>query len=122
MNIVQKSLAIGIATVGVGCASATLPPEQLSSAEASVRAAQELGAQNVPKAELHLRLAKEEVVAARKLAENGDEDLGKMQLERAKADAELAVALSRQATAQQNLEGVSKSAVATPQSAVQAER
>jgi hypothetical protein len=122
MNIVQKSLAIGIATMGMGCATATLPAEQLASTEASVRAAQELGAQNVPKAELHLRLAKEEVAQAHKFAESGDEDLGKMQLERAKADAELAVALSRQATAEQNYQGVSLNTVATPQPAAQAER
>jgi len=122
MNIVQKSITLGIATVSMACATAALPPEQLASTEASLRAAQELGAQSIPKAELHLRLAKEEVAQARKFAESGDEDLGKMQLERAKADAELAVALSREATAQQNLGGVSQNAVTAPQPAVQAER
>ncbi|HEY2733207.1 MAG TPA: DUF4398 domain-containing protein [Polyangiales bacterium] len=122
MNIIHKSFAIGLVAAGMGCATATLPTEQLSTTEASVRAAEELGAQSVPKAELHLRLAKEEVAAARKFADNGDEDLGKMQLARAKADAELAVALSREATAQQSLQGVSQSAVTSPQPAVQAER
>ena len=115
MNTVQKSIAIGIATIGVGCAAATLPPDQLASTQASIRAAQEVGAESVPKADLQLRLAKEGVTHAQKLAEDGDDDLGKMQLDRAKADAELAVALARQATAQKTLDELKSSvAAATP--------
>lgn len=112
MNTVQKSIAIGIATIGVGCATAALPPDQLASTQASIRAAQEVGAEGVPKADLQLRLAKEGVTQAQKLAEDGDDDLGKMQLDRAKADAELAVALARQATAQKTLDELNKSSVA----------
>jgi hypothetical protein len=112
MNIVQTSIAIGLVTVGMGCGAATLPPEQLSSTQSSMRAAQELGATNVPQADLHLRLAKEEVAQAQKFAEDGDEDLGKMQLDRAKADADLSVALARQATAQKSLDEINKNATA----------
>jgi hypothetical protein len=112
MNIVQTSIAIGLVTVGMGCGAATLPPEQLAATQSSLRAAQELGATNVPQADLHLRLAKEEVAQAQKFAEDGDEDLGKMQLDRAKADAELSVALARQATAQKSLDEINKNAPA----------
>jgi hypothetical protein len=113
MNTIKTSLAIGITALGLGCAGGTLPQEQLSSAEASVRAAQELGAQNVPRAELHLRLAKDQVERARKLAEDGDEERAAAQLERARADAELAVALARQAQAQRDLEQTSKNSTQT---------
>jgi hypothetical protein len=120
MNIIKTSLAIGIAALGFGCAGGTLPTEQLASTEASVRAAQELGAQNVPRAELHLRLAKEQVERAHKLADDGDEERATMQLERARADAELAVALARQAAAQRDLDANAKSAVTNPQPAIRA--
>jgi len=120
MNTIKTSLAISLTALGIGCGSATLPTQQLASTEASVRAAQELGAQNVPRAELHLRLAKEEVERAHKLADDGDEDRAKMQLERARADAELAVALSRQAQAESNLGQQSKSDVANPSPTVSA--
>jgi predicted negative regulator of RcsB-dependent stress response len=119
MNIIQKYLAIGLATVGMGCGAATLPPEQMSATQASLRAAQELGAQNVPKADLQLRLAIEGVAQAQKLAEDGDEELAKMQLDRAKADAELAVALARQATAQNNLDEITKGDMAAAVPTVQ---
>jgi len=92
---------------GLGCASAPPPTDQLASAEASMRAARELGAQHVPRAELHLRLAQEQVTEARKLAQNGDNEQAARLLNRAHADAELALALSRQATVHRDLEAVS---------------
>jgi hypothetical protein len=123
MNIMHKSLALGIVVAaGVGCASAALPAERLASTEASVRAAQEVGAQNEPRAQLHLRLATEELAAARKFAANGDDDLGAQQLDRAKADAELAVALSREATAEQELHAAGGGVVSNPDPAIQAVR
>jgi len=122
MNIMHKSLALGVIAAGIGCGSASLPTERLSSTEASVRAAQELGAQNEPRAQLHLRLATEELAAARKFAENGDDDLGTQQLDRAKADAELAVALTREASARQELQSANGGTVSNPNPAIQAER
>jgi hypothetical protein len=53
------------------------------------------------------------------LAEDGDEELAKMQLDRAKADAELAVALARQATAQNNLDEITKGDMAAAVPTVQ---
>jgi hypothetical protein len=120
MSIMHKSLAIGIVAAGVvGCASGSLPTERLSSTEASVRAAQELGAQREPRAQLHLRLANEELSAARKFAENGDDDLGTQQLDRAKADAELAVALTREASARQEMQAAGGGVTGNPDPALQ---
>lgn len=107
MHVLMKGLAIGVAVAGFGCASAPPPTNQLASAEASMRAARELGAAQVPRAELHLRLAQEQVTKARKLAEDGDNAEAARLLDRAHADAELALALSREATVHHDLEMVS---------------
>jgi len=63
-----------------------------------IRAAEEVGAAQVPRAALHLQLAKEELDRARKLNADGDKEEGASFLLRAQVDAELAVALSREST------------------------
>ncbi|MEX2191331.1 MAG: DUF4398 domain-containing protein [Bacteroidota bacterium] len=60
----------------------------------AIRAAEEVGASGVPGASLYLQLAKEELVQAKVLAANGEKEQAESMLERAEADAELAVALS----------------------------
>ena len=122
MSNIKVSLAIGLTVLGIGCAGATLPTQQVASAEASVRAAKELGAPNVPRAELHLRLAQEELKQAHKSAEDGDEQHGKMLLERARVDAELAIALAHQHDAERNLDAHKSSAVTVSDPAVSAAR
>lgn len=107
MHVLMKSFAIGVAVAGFGCASAPPPTNQLASAEASMRAARELGAAQVPRAELHLRLAQEQVTKARKLAQDGDNEQAARLLDRAHADAELALTLSREATVHRDLEQAS---------------
>jgi hypothetical protein len=107
MNTLKTSLALGALAFGAlafGCGGATMPPEKLASTEASLRAAQEVGADKVPKAELHVRLAKEELDAARKKSQDGNAEDADRLLDRARADADLALALSRQAEAEQTLE------------------
>lgn len=76
-----------------GCASAPLKTEASTS---GIRAAEEVGASKVPRAALHLQLAKEELANAEKLAKQGDRPQAASLLLRAEADAEIAVALSRE--------------------------
>jgi hypothetical protein len=85
-----------ISALAVGCAQAPLRSTEASTS--GIRAAEEVGAPAVPRAALHLQLAKEELEHARGLAANGDKDQASSLLLRAEADAELAVALSREAT------------------------
>jgi hypothetical protein len=103
MQSFRNSIAIGATLLGIGCASSPVPTEQLASAQASVRAAQELGATRVPRANLHLRLAQNQVERARQLSKDGDNDRARIVLTRANADAELAVALTREAAVYQDL-------------------
>jgi hypothetical protein len=85
------------ALMSAGCATIQLPPERLAANEASIRGAEELGAEGVPQARLHLQLAKDQTESAVRLAEDGDER-ALLVLARAQSDAELALSLAREAT------------------------
>ena len=90
-----------------GCATVQIPSDRLEHAQASVRGAEELGALAVPAAKLHLQYAKDQTAAAKRMANDGDENAILM-MARAEADAELALSLAREAQtrsrAQQALE------------------
>jgi len=81
------------AVMAAGCATAPLRTEASTS---GIRAAEEVGAAKVPQASLHLQLAKEELSQAKGLSARGEKDMAVSMLLRAEADAELAVALSRE--------------------------
>lgn len=104
MRNLKVSMVIGATLFGLGCGSAAIPTEKLTAAEASVRAAQEVGASSVPQAELHLKLAQEQVQMARKLSADGENERAAQVLLRAKADADLALALARDAQAEKSVE------------------
>ena len=75
------------------------PSDRLSSAEAASRSAKELGANNDPKAQLHLKLATEQIDQAKKLMADGDNKRADLVLQRANADAELSVMLAKESNA-----------------------
>jgi hypothetical protein len=83
----------------LGCAAPPVPAEKLASAEAGIRAASEVGAEGVPQAALHLKLARDEVEQAKGLVHGGDHDRATIVLDRAEADAELSLALARESGA-----------------------
>jgi hypothetical protein len=82
--------------VSLGCASAPVPAERLASAEAGTRAAIEVGAEKVPEAALHLKMARDQIEVAKGLVQTGDRDRASLVFVRAEADAELALALARE--------------------------
>lgn len=82
-----------------GCASTTLPAERLASAEAGIRGAVEVGAEGVPQAALHLKMARDQVAQATALQREGETDRAAMVLARAEIDAELALVLTRESAA-----------------------
>jgi hypothetical protein len=83
----------------LGCATAPLPAERLASAEAGTRAAAEVGAEGVPQAALHLKLARDQIKQAKGLVQRGETDRAAMMLTRAETDAELSLALARESAA-----------------------
>ena len=83
----------------IACGGAALPQEQLTSSKATISVAQAEGAPNEPKAALHLKLAQEQVAKAEALIADGDNEEAAQLIERAQADADLAVALAKEARA-----------------------
>lgn len=71
------------------------PALHTDASSAAIRSAEELGAGELPRASLHLQLAKEELAAATELSERGEPEMANSMLLRAEADAELAIALSQ---------------------------
>jgi hypothetical protein len=93
IRIAVLAAAIVAIVIAAGCASAPLKTDASTS---GIRAAEEVGAANVPQASLHLQLAKEELGRAKSLAADDQKDKADSMLARAEVDAELAVALSRE--------------------------
>lgn len=96
----MKTIAFGmiaaVSALAAGCASAPLPAERMASSQGSIKAAEAAGARNEPTAALHLRLAQENYEKATKMAKDGDTERAKLVLQRAEADAELALVLARE--------------------------
>ena len=78
------------------CGSVPAPTAKVASSEAAVRAADELKANDTPAAQLHLKLAQDQLESAKKLIEQGENKRAEYVLTRAQADAELAVALAKE--------------------------
>jgi hypothetical protein len=102
MNRMTASFAAATALAVAACGGYAAPNEHMASSQAAARAAMEVGAKDSPQASLHLKLAQEEIAQAQKLMNDGDNKRADYVLTRAKADAELAVALAREAAAQQD--------------------
>ena len=89
-----------LALLVVGCASYPEPKQAEINSEAAVRGAQEIGAEKDPQATLHLRYATDEIAHAKNLIASGENEHAERVLMRAKADAELALALAKLRTEQ----------------------
>jgi hypothetical protein len=94
--------ALFAAALGAACAAtAPVPTDKLAASEASCRGAQEAGADGVPQSKLALKLAQDEIELARQLIAKQRNVEAANVLDRARADAELAVGLAREAKAEQ---------------------
>jgi len=114
-------IGAGLLLGWVGCASAQrMPPtEQLVDSQVSIRQAEEAGATEVPNAAQHLQWAREQTQGARRLLELNRRDEAALYLKRAAADAELALALAREAPARAEADRVLQQVQQLQQSTVQ---
>jgi hypothetical protein len=99
----KRIVLLGALTTGFvfgGCASNPVPPAKVTNTQASISAAEAVGATNNPRAALHMKLAKEQLAQGEQLLRDGDDDEARLVLERARIDAELAMALTREEQAQ----------------------
>jgi hypothetical protein len=83
----------------LGCVGYPPPNLHLATSMASVQIARELGGYKVPFAELHIRLAEEEIVRAKALMKEGSNEKADYMTLRAYNDAELAITLTREVAA-----------------------
>ncbi|HEY3255245.1 MAG TPA: DUF4398 domain-containing protein [Polyangiaceae bacterium] len=87
-------------TMLLACGGAPVPHDALSAAQADVKGAEVGGAGENPQAALHVKLAKDQIEVAQKQMKDGDNEEAARTLDRAQADAELALALAKEAKAQ----------------------
>ncbi|HEX9296946.1 MAG TPA: DUF4398 domain-containing protein [Polyangiaceae bacterium] len=79
------------------CAASVPPPhDQIAASEASLRAAQEVGARDLPEAALFVQLAQDGLERGKRYMRQGDNRDARWMLLRAQADAELALAMARE--------------------------
>ena len=95
----MRMLWVGFATSLAACGGAAVPQEALTAAQAAAKGAEVGGANEDPKAQLHLKLANEQIDKAKKQIEEGNNEEAARLVDRAQADAELALALAQQGKA-----------------------
>jgi Domain of unknown function (DUF4398) len=99
-KLALRMLWVGLVAVSAAaCGGAAVPQETLTAAQASAKGAEVGGANEDPKAQLHLKLANEQIEKAKKLIEDGKNEEASRLVDRAQADADLALALAQQAKA-----------------------
>src|SRR5688572_12400268 len=94
-SMFRRSSIVAITLLTGACASKQLPQSTLADTQAAMQAAEEIGAAKLPESQLHLKYANDQLDTAKRLMDDGDEKRAKRMLDRAHADAELALALAR---------------------------
>lgn len=96
----SKIFASMIALLAWGCSPSWPEPKQpMAEAEAASRSAREVGAEAQPAAKLKVTLADEQIAEAKARIAKGDNERATYLLLRARADAELALALAHEQNA-----------------------
>ena len=107
MPRLRSSALFALGTLALTCfGCASVPTKQLGESEAALRAAGELGAGNHPEAAYHFKLAEDQIAAAKDLMDGSrrEKRMAKRHLQRAELDAELAIAFTRTANAEERAE------------------
>jgi len=104
MQILKLGLAGSLLLLAAACGGYPPPNDALTASAAAARSAREVGAESAPQAALHLKLADEAIAKAKSLIKDGDNERAEYVLVRAKADAELALALAKEASAKTDVQ------------------
>jgi hypothetical protein len=89
----------GFAAVLGACSATQALPPNYAPAQAAISAADAVGAQGEPRAALHLKMARDQLVEAQALVQKGKSEEASLALDRARTDAELALMVAREAQA-----------------------
>lgn len=95
-SVVRVASGAVLLVLGSACGGAAVPRNATVPAQASVAAADAVGADRYPRARLHLKLARDQIQTAERLLQEEDVEEALLVLERASADAELAESLARE--------------------------
>jgi hypothetical protein len=98
------------------CSSSTQLPANYAPAQTAIGAADAVGAKSEPRAALHLKMARDAVVRAQALSKEGEEAQAELMLERARTDAELALMVTREATARREATAAQREVEGLPRS------
>lgn|SRR5688572_24326978 len=98
------TLAAALGAAQLACGGAAVPHQQMTTAQAAVRAAEVGGAKEHPQAELRLKHANEKIAEAEALIKEGDNETATLRLRAAEADAELALAIALKEQAKKDAE------------------
>ena len=97
MHKLMVSLMMGASLTWGACgASFPAPTQRMADAQSAERSARELGAYDEPRAQLSLKLAQDQIAQAKLAMNDGENQRADSLLVRARADAELAVAQTRE--------------------------
>lgn len=83
----------------LACGAGTPPQTQLTAAQSAVRAAEVGGAEEIPKGQLHLKYARDQIVEATALIEEKEYEKADLVLKRAEIDAHYALSVAEHAEA-----------------------
>ena len=92
----RLTLLFTLFALTAACSGSAAPTSRLTTAEAALRAASEVGAAEVPRAALHMKLAQEQIDEARQLMDDDRNIQAELALRRAQADAELAIVVAKE--------------------------
>jgi len=118
----MKTMIIGaglLAAIGCGGGTASVTPRTANSAAetaAAIAAAETVVTQDQPQASLYLKLAKDQLQEAQQLINKEETDKAQLFLERATADAELALMLARESDAKEKAQRAQQQLQALPDS------
>ncbi len=97
MNLILALTSVSLIAMTTACgASYPVPTQRMADAQSAQRSAKELGAEKEPDAQLHLKLAEEQIAKANTILKDEDNRRADFMLIRAKADAELALAIAHE--------------------------
>jgi len=101
--MMRLSSTLFVTALLIGCGGSSLPPAKVADTQSSISAAAAVGADQNPQAALHLKMARDQLQEARGLIDAGKNDEARLVLERADADAEVALMVTREAQASDSL-------------------
>jgi len=110
LEVIMRSLLVPVLLLGLAaCGTAAVPLRgTLPQTQSAIRAAEEVGAKQVPKAALHLKMAQDQLATAQALTADGEEEAASIMFARSESDAELALLLAREAKARQDADAAMK--------------